>query len=83
MKPFPIVGSMKSTFLRRESIPDFIKSVYNLYPNAKYIGLYNVKNPIIMLREPELIKSVTLKHFDMFMDHVSFVDENQDPVFGS
>ncbi|KYM76793.1 Cytochrome P450 9e2 [Atta colombica] len=81
VKPFPIVGSMKSTFLRRESIPDFIKSVYNLYPNAKYIGLYNLKNPIIMLRDRELIKSVTLKHFDMFMDHVSFVDENQDPVF--
>ncbi|XP_018354002.1 PREDICTED: cytochrome P450 9e2-like [Trachymyrmex septentrionalis] len=82
VKPLPIVGSMKSTFLRRESIPDFIKSVYNLYPDAKYIGLYDVKNPIIMLRDPELIKSVTLKHFDMFMDHISFVDENQDPVFG-
>ncbi|KYN10062.1 Cytochrome P450 9e2 [Trachymyrmex cornetzi] len=82
VKPLPIVGSMKSTFLRRESIPDFIKSVYNLFPDAKYIGLYDVKNPIIMLRDPELIKSVTLKHFDMFMDHISFVDENQDPVFG-
>ncbi|XP_018404184.1 PREDICTED: cytochrome P450 9e2-like [Cyphomyrmex costatus] len=82
VKPLPIVGSMAPTYFRRQSISDFIKSIYDLYPDAKYIGLYDIKNPIIMLRDPELIKSVTLKYFDMFMDHINLVNENQDPFFG-
>ncbi|XP_011865322.1 PREDICTED: cytochrome P450 9e2-like [Vollenhovia emeryi] len=82
VKPFPIVGNMGSTIFRRESLAGFVKSMYNLNPDAKYVGVYDVKNPIVMLRDPQLIKLVTLRHFDAFKDHISFVDENQDPFFG-
>ncbi|XP_012529710.1 cytochrome P450 9e2 isoform X2 [Monomorium pharaonis] len=79
---FPIVGSLGPMLLRIQSIADYTKSLYNLYPDAKYVGLYELKTPNVMLRDPELIKSVTLKHFDMFMDHISSLDESQDKYFG-
>ncbi|XP_039307038.1 cytochrome P450 9e2-like [Solenopsis invicta] len=82
IKPFPIVGSMGPMLLRTQSVHDFVKSIYSAYPDARYVGLYDVKTPIVMLRDIELIKSVTLKHFDMFIDHIGFVDENQDKFFG-
>ncbi|KAL0100763.1 hypothetical protein PUN28_019265 [Cardiocondyla obscurior] len=83
VKPFPLVGNMGPTILRRQSTIDFVKSMYDLYPDAKYIGVYDLNNnKTIMLRDPELIKSVTMKHFDMFMDRTSFVDESVDPFFG-
>ncbi|XP_011172781.1 cytochrome P450 9e2 [Solenopsis invicta] len=82
VKPLPIIGSMAPILLRTQSMADFVKSVYNLNPDAKYVGMYDVKTPIVMLRDLELIKSVTLKHFDMFMDHIGFIDENQDTFFG-
>ncbi|XP_011263150.2 cytochrome P450 9e2 [Camponotus floridanus] len=81
-KPLPLLGNMGSTFFRRESVAELIKSIYDLSPNAKYVGMYDLTRPLIVLRDPELIKSVTLKHFDMFMDRRSFIEESQDPLLG-
>ncbi|XP_072763800.1 cytochrome P450 9e2-like [Anoplolepis gracilipes] len=76
---FPLVGS---TLFRRESAAELVKSLYDLSPDAKYVGMYDLSRPVIVLRDPELIKSIALKHFDMFMDHLSFIDETQDSIFG-
>ncbi|KMQ91031.1 cytochrome p450 9e2 [Lasius niger] len=73
---------MGSTLLRRQSVADFVKSMYDLSPDAKYVGMYDLTRPLIVLRDPELIKSIALKHFDIFMDHRRFIDETQDPFFG-
>ncbi|CAL1686493.1 unnamed protein product [Lasius platythorax] len=80
--PLPLLGNMGSTLLRRQSVADFVKSIYDLSPDAKYIGMYDLTKPLIVLRDPELIKSIALKHFDIFMDHRRFIDETQDPFFG-
>ncbi|XP_011633772.1 cytochrome P450 9e2-like [Pogonomyrmex barbatus] len=83
VKPLPIVGNMGPAIFRQQSLTDFVKMMYNLNPNAKYVGMYDFwQNPIIVLRDLELIKSVTLKHFDNFMDHFGVLDEQQDPFFG-
>lgn len=36
-----------------------------------------------MLRDPELIKELTVKEFDNFTDHRSFTDPDTDPIWGS
>ncbi|XP_071567882.1 cytochrome P450 9e2-like [Temnothorax nylanderi] len=82
VKPFPIIGNMGPSILGRQSIAELVKSMYDLYPDAKYIGMHDMRQPIIMLRDPELIKTVILKHFDIFMDHITLIDEHQDPFFG-
>jgi cytochrome P450 family 9 len=35
-----------------------------------------------MLRDPDLIKQITIKDFDHFLDHRSLVPEESDPLFG-
>ncbi|XP_011865321.1 PREDICTED: cytochrome P450 9e2-like [Vollenhovia emeryi] len=80
--PLPIVGNMGSSFMRLQSVADLVKEIYNLNPEAKYVGIFDMTVPLVMLRDPELIKSITLKHFEMFRDHRTFVDETQDPLFG-
>lgn len=81
-KPLPLLGNMGPIFLRHQSLPDLVKWIYNLNPDAKYVGMYDLTKPLTVIREPELIKSITLKHFDMFPDHRSFIDETQDPLIG-
>ncbi|XP_072748583.1 uncharacterized protein [Anoplolepis gracilipes] len=81
--PLPLLGNMGSMFLRRESMAELVKSIYDLSPDAKYVGMYDMNKPIIVLRDPELIKSIALKHFDMFMDHRGFIDETEDKFFGN
>lgn len=82
MTPLPIIGNLGSIIIRRQSVAEFVKSMYNLHVDAKYIGLYDMTKPLIIIRDPELIKFVTLKHFDKFMDRMNFINENQDPFFG-
>lgn len=38
--------------------------------------------PVVIIRDPELIKEIAVKHFENFSDHQSFIDEKIDPIFG-
>lgn len=38
--------------------------------------------PIVILRDLELIKKITIKDFEHFLDHRAMVDEKVDPLFG-
>jgi cytochrome P450 family 9 len=81
-QPVPLLGNMGSVLIRRQSLAELVKELYDLHPEAKYVGVFDMKKPLVMIRDIELIKSITLKHFDMFPDHRNFVDESQDPLFG-
>jgi len=80
--PIPLLGNLGLSILRLRPITETVKDIYNVHSKAKYVGMFDMTVPIIMIRDLELIKSITLKHFDMFTDHRSLVDENQDKLFG-
>jgi len=80
--PMGFLGNMVPLLFHRQSISEFITSAYDIHPDAKYVGVYEFNHPRILIRDLELIKSITLKHFDNFMDHYGFVSEDQDPLFG-
>ncbi|KAL6425009.1 hypothetical protein ACFW04_009369 [Cataglyphis niger] len=71
-------------------LPDSLRSfvmgwkllfVYNYFPDAKYCGMMEFATPVVLLRDPELIKDVLVKDFEIFHDHRNFVAENLDPLF--
>ncbi|XP_014476492.1 PREDICTED: cytochrome P450 9e2-like isoform X2 [Dinoponera quadriceps] len=80
MQPLPIVGNMGPMILRKEPFAYILKNIYNLHREAKYVGMFEFTTPLILLRDPELIKSITLKQFDMFPNHRTFLREDQDPL---
>lgn len=62
----PILGAMAPIIFRRTSFADFTRRIYNFNRDAKYIGLYATTKPILLLRDPQLIKAVLVKDFDTF-----------------
>ncbi|KAL6416858.1 hypothetical protein ACFW04_013125 [Cataglyphis niger] len=68
-------------FLHRLSFTDNSLFVYNYFPDAKYCGMMEFATPVVLLRDPELIKDVLVKDFEIFHDHRNFVAENLDPLF--
>lgn len=51
---------------------------YSLNRKAKYIGGYQLSRRLVVLRDPELIKTIAIKDFDHFTDHRGFeIDENE------
>jgi len=80
--PLPVVGNMIPVFLRQLSLTELIQKIYYLNQDAKYVGLFDGMNPVVMIRDPELIKVIGIKNFEMFPDHRGFIDEVNDPLFG-
>ncbi|XP_017770172.1 PREDICTED: cytochrome P450 9e2-like [Nicrophorus vespilloides] len=79
--PFPIFGDNSKTLFRRETFMDMIKRAYMRFPNERYTGMYQMTVPTLIVRDPDLIKQITVKDFDYFMDHSSFVPEKSDPLW--
>lgn len=54
--PIPYLGNMGPVVFRRQSISELIKSAYNIHPDAKYVGVYDMATPRIVIRDMKLIK---------------------------
>lgn len=82
LKPWPLLGNLGPALLRQKSLADISVNAYNVNPKeAKYIGFFDTINPVLLIRDSELIKTITVKHFDHFPNHRGFVDEGQDLLF--
>ncbi|XP_053996824.1 cytochrome P450 9e2-like [Hylaeus anthracinus] len=68
-------------FFQRMSFNETVLDVYNVQPDAKYVGFYDLMTPVIAIRDIELMKSITVKHFEHFQDHRSLFNDDSDPLF--
>jgi cytochrome P450 family 9 len=73
---------MAPLMFRTLSFPDLVVYMYNKLKGHKYGGVYQFMNPSVLLRDPELIKMVTVKDFEHFLDHQAPISEETDPLFG-
>lgn len=67
-KPKFLFGNIRDIILSRISTPTFIKNIYDTYTNEPMVGLYMGRNPILLLKDPELIKDVLIRDFSKFAD---------------
>ncbi|XP_053689443.1 cytochrome P450 9e2-like [Sabethes cyaneus] len=80
-KPIPSLGfslplgNTAPLYLRQASFGGFVQSIYNQFKGVKVFGMFDLIDPVYVLRDPELIKQVGVKDFDHFTDRV--------PIFGS
>ncbi|XP_069676321.1 cytochrome P450 9e2-like [Periplaneta americana] len=82
IKPTAFIGTLGPMLFRKQSFSDNILSQYNEMKGHAYGGLFEFSNPIVLLRDPDLIKTVTVKDFDNFTDHRAIVTEDSDPLWG-
>jgi hypothetical protein len=81
VKPFPFVGSMGPLLRRKQYFPQLMLSVYNQLKGHPYGGFFLFKQPVVVLRDPELIKAITVKDFEHFMDHRTLFSEDGERVW--
>ncbi|XP_046753219.1 cytochrome P450 9e2-like [Diprion similis] len=80
VKGVPFLGNMGPVVFKQMSFAENVQRLYNVKRDVKYVGIFDFVNPVVMLRDPELIKSMTIKNFDNFQDHRNFIDEVLDPL---
>ncbi|KAJ0177473.1 hypothetical protein K1T71_007482 [Dendrolimus kikuchii] len=81
---WPIFGNIiKNTFMKRHLIEE-IDEVYRAFPDERYVGYIETTTPILLIRDPEIIKNITVKDFDHFLNHKElFTAENENGLLGS
>lgn len=76
-----LFGDNWGIMTKKQSFADMVRYVYNIVPNTRYSGMYQFLLPTLVVKDPELIKQITVKDFDHFMDHRSFIPEGVDPLW--
>jgi len=82
IKPIPFLGNLAPVVFQKMSFPDFTSDIYNRLKGHKYSGSNQLKNTFLLLRDPELIKMVTVKDFEKFLDQQVPISEDAEPLFG-
>lgn len=79
----PLLGTFYRDMLGWESEADNIRQIYNRFPNERFFGVYDLLGrPSYVIRDPELIKQVSITHFEHFRNHRFQFDEEVDPMGG-
>nr|WET52702.1 cytochrome P450 [Phaedon brassicae] len=55
---------------------------YKNAPNKRYFGMYMFVKPLLVVKDPDLIKEITVKAFDNFADHRDLMPAEADPLWG-
>lgn len=83
MKPQFLMGNSAAFFDSKVTLGSYIQKAYKSYPTSKAFGMFDFRKPVLMLRDPALIKQFCVKHADNFADHRPFLDETMDVLFGN
>lgn len=60
----------------RVIISNFVNNLF-----CSYFGIFQFFTPTLVLKDPELIRSITVKNFDHFMDHTGLVTTDVDKMW--
>ncbi|XP_034477529.1 cytochrome P450 6g1-like [Drosophila innubila] len=84
IKPTPILGNTLAVFQQKRFFGMHISDIYRdpRMENEAVVGIYVFNKPALVIREPELIKSVLIKDFNRFTNRYARCDPHGD-VLGS
>nr|AVL92862.1 CYP450 [Locusta migratoria] len=79
--PLPFIGNTLDTVLGRTALTDLLVVMYKKFEKHPYAGFYFFGRPVIMLRDPEIVRTITIKDFDHFTDHLDMINsDTNDPL---
>ncbi|XP_022170026.1 uncharacterized protein LOC111033548 [Myzus persicae] len=78
--PVPLFGNTFKMMTRLEHQIDTIEKIYNQFPDHKLSGFYQMMEPMLLVRDPELINRILTKDFLYFTDHGVDIDPSSSPL---
>lgn len=68
--------------ISKKSIGHVINDIYLKHPDKPFVGFWMFFKPTLLIRDPELVKSVFVRDFMAFHDRGVYVNEKDDPLSG-
>lgn len=63
-----------------KSFGEQVRDIHLQNPGSPFLGLYFLFRPVLLIRDPELVKRVLVTDFDHFNDRGMFYNEKTDPI---
>lgn len=67
-RPIPLFGNIKDVILGKKAMGFYLKDLYNDYKDEPIIGIIIRRTPILVVKDPDLIKDILIKDFTKFAD---------------
>ncbi|XP_008183473.1 probable cytochrome P450 6a13 [Acyrthosiphon pisum] len=80
IKPVPLFGNFLNVALGKEHHIDFYNKFYHKFAGHKYAGVFQMRLPILMIIDPEIINDVLIKDFSSFPNRGFSVDFKANPL---
>ncbi|KAF5273290.1 hypothetical protein FQR65_LT04712 [Abscondita terminalis] len=77
IEPTLFFGNLFKTITVQQGIGESISLMYGKV-NTPYIGVYVLQNPLLIIRDPKLIRNVLVKNFNSFCDRYVVVNKKSD-----
>ncbi|XP_061722392.1 LOW QUALITY PROTEIN: cytochrome P450 6B2-like [Cydia pomonella] len=65
-KPLPLLGNYGDFILLKKNLPDTVNKICKQFPKEPIVGAYYGTEPVIIVKDPELLKLVITKDFYYF-----------------
>ncbi|XP_022167706.1 cytochrome P450 6k1-like, partial [Myzus persicae] len=83
LPPVPLFGNTFRMMLNLEHPIDTFERFYYSFPDAKVFGFYQMREPMLLVRDPELINRILVNDFSYFTDHGMDMDPSSTVVANS
>lgn len=80
-QPWPVLGSNVDFLFNKSTVTEISERQYKYLPYLRYHGSYQFLNPVLILKDVDLIKQMLIKDFDHFTDHQTFFPEGSDELW--
>lgn len=79
-KPKALVGNIGDVIKGKISIGDYLKKQYEIYNDVPFIGLYFRREPVLIVKDLNLVKDILISDFSKFHDRPFKIFEKADPL---
>ncbi|KAL4096794.1 hypothetical protein QTP88_021678 [Uroleucon formosanum] len=80
IKPIPLFGNFLNVALGKDHPLEFYNKIYYEFAGHRYGGLFQMRTPYLMVRDPEIINDVLIKNFSSFPDRGIYSDFKVNPL---
>lgn len=64
-----LLGHFKPTFTQKMNIGELTTQIYK-YMNEPYVGIYGLFRPILLVCDPQAVRTILIKDFQYFTDRM-------------
>lgn len=74
-----LFGHFKPLFFQKENAGVILQNIYKT-SSEPFVGLYGIFKPMLLVRDPSVIRNILIKDFSNFTDRGVHCDEKNDPI---